>query len=49
MWVIVALSVLALSTFAFNRTRRAGGPSDLGRVTERWLAEHRTHQPGESR
>lgn len=49
MWVIAALSVLAFSTFAFTRTRRVGGPSDLGWVTERWLAEHRANHPGESR
>jgi hypothetical protein len=48
MWVIVALSILALSSFAVHRTRRLGGPSELGWVTERWLAEHRAHQPVES-
>ena len=49
MWVIIALSVLALSIFAVRRTWRSGGTSDLGCVTERWLAEQRAYQAGESR
>jgi hypothetical protein len=49
MWVIVALGVLALSTFVVYRRWHPGGPSDLGWVTERWLAEHRAGQSGESR
>jgi hypothetical protein len=49
MWVIVALGVFALSTFVVHRARRLGTPSDLGSVTERWLVEHRAHQPGDSR
>jgi hypothetical protein len=49
MWVIVALVVLAVSAFAVQRMWRQGGPSDLGWVTERWLAEHRAYEPGESR
>jgi len=49
MWVIVALSVLALSAFAVHRTWRQSGPPDLGWVSDRWLAEHRAYQPGESR
>jgi hypothetical protein len=49
MWVIGALCVLALCTFAVRRMWRPAGPSDLGWVTERWLAEHRANHPGESR
>jgi hypothetical protein len=49
MWVFVGLSVLALGAFAAYRTRRLTDPSDLGWVTERWLAEHRAHQWDESR
>ena len=49
MWVFVALGVLALSTFAVHRMWRQKDPSDLGWVTECWLAEHRAYQPGESR
>jgi hypothetical protein len=35
------LSVLALTVFGIVRRRRPGGPSELGWVTEKWLAEHR--------
>jgi hypothetical protein len=49
MWVIIGLSV-ALSTVILYRyrTRRSSSPPELGWVTERWLAEHRAHQSGES-
>jgi hypothetical protein len=48
MWVIVAMSLLVVSA-AVHRMWRAGGPPDLGSVTERWLVEHRSHRPGEWR
>jgi hypothetical protein len=46
MWVLVASSVLAFAVL-FYRTRRK--PPDLGHVSDRWLAEHRAYQAGESR
>jgi len=49
MWAIIALGLLAVSSFLVHRTWFPGGRSDLGSVTERWLAEHRAHQPGEVR
>ena len=48
MWVIIALSILAAIIVAAHRRWRAGSPPDLGSVTDRWLAEHRTHQEGRS-
>lgn len=47
MWLIIAVSVLGAVEMV-RRTWRAGGPPDLGSVTERWLAEHRAHQQGRS-
>jgi len=40
-WIIIGLSVLALTILWILRRRRPGAPSDLGWVTEKWLAEHR--------
>jgi hypothetical protein len=48
-WVIVGLSVLAVAIFAIVRRWRQGSPSDLGWVTEQWLAEHRHDQSVTSR
>jgi hypothetical protein len=49
MWVVITLSILAVGALAIDRLWRPGGRADLGSVTERWLAEHRAHQPGEVR
>jgi hypothetical protein len=44
-WIVTGLSVLAATVFGIvRRRRRAGGPSDLGWVTEQWLVEHRADQ-----
>jgi hypothetical protein len=49
MWVMVALGILAAAFLKAHRMWRQNNPADLGFVTERWLSEHRAHQPGESR
>lgn len=49
MWVIVAMGVLAVGWLGARRAWRQRDRADMGSVTERWLAEHRSHQPGESR
>jgi hypothetical protein len=48
MWIIVALGLLAIFLKG-HRTWRQSNRADLGFVTERWLADYRAHQPGESR
>jgi hypothetical protein len=49
-WVIVALTVLAVSTLAIlRRTWQEGDLQEWGHVSERWLAEHRNHWSGDSR
>jgi hypothetical protein len=48
-WIVIGLSVLAVAIFGIVRRRRPGGPSDLGWVTEQWLAEHRADQSTVSR
>jgi hypothetical protein len=48
-WIVIGLSVLAVAIFGIVRRRRPGSPSDLGWVTEQWLAEHRADQSAVSR
>lgn len=49
MWAVAALGILAFSFLKAHRVWRQGNQADLGSVTERWLADYRAHQPGESR
>jgi hypothetical protein len=48
-WIVIGLSVLAATLFGIVRRRRPSGSSDLGWVTEQWLAEHRADQSAVSR
>ncbi|HEX2461408.1 MAG TPA: hypothetical protein VHJ58_14785 [Vicinamibacterales bacterium] len=48
-WIIIGLSVLAVAILGIVGRRRPGSPSDLGWVTEQWLAEHRADQSASSR
>jgi hypothetical protein len=48
-WIIIGLSVLVLTVFGMVRSRRPGGRSDLGWVTDEWLAEQRADQSAASR
>lgn len=47
--IVLALSVLAMTTAAVLHRRLAGGPTDLGWVSERWLAEYRADASRPSR
>jgi uncharacterized membrane protein len=47
MWMIVVAGIAVMVVFAFIR-RRFERESDLGSVTERWLAEWRAAQAGDS-
>jgi hypothetical protein len=49
MWVIAALGILAIGTLTLHRTRGRGGLSDLGCVSQHWLAEQRASQLGQPR
>jgi hypothetical protein len=48
-WIIIGSSALAVAIFGVVRRRRRGGPSELGWVTEQWLAEYRADQSAASR
>lgn len=48
MWIVVT-AVVAVVVVAIAGRRRAGAASDLGWVTERWLAVHRADQSSDSR
>ena len=47
-WIVIGLSVLAVAILGIVG-RRPGSPSDLGWVTEQWLAEHRADRSASSR
>lgn len=45
MWIaIVATVVAVIGVVVVSRHRRLGRPSDLGSVSEQWMAEHRAGQ-----
>lgn len=48
MWTIVAGGILVILVVAVIR-RRSANDSDLGWVTERWLAEYRADQAADSK
>jgi hypothetical protein len=48
MWIVVMAGIAVLGIAAAAR-RRAAMSSDLGWVTERWLAEYRANQAGDSK
>jgi hypothetical protein len=48
MWIVVTAAIAVLAIAAAAR-RRAAIASDLGWVTERWLAEYRTSQVADSK
>jgi hypothetical protein len=47
--IVVALSVLVMTIAAVLHKTLAGGPPDLGSVSERWLAEYRADASRPSR
>jgi hypothetical protein len=48
MWIVVMAGIAVLAIAAAVR-RRAAIASDLGWVTERWLAEYRANQVADSK
>jgi hypothetical protein len=50
LWIAAGVGLLALLRLALgSRTRREGGPADLGSVSEHWVAEHRAGQSHDHR
>jgi hypothetical protein len=49
-WIVVGLGVaVALALAAIARSLGRGRQSDLGSVSDHWVAEHRLSQPNDSR
>ena len=44
LWLIVCLVALPVWLIVVALRRRASDPAALGRMSERWLVEHRTSQ-----
>lgn len=47
-WIVLCcLAVLVATAALRGRQSRRGGPSDLGSVSDHWVAEHRQAHPQE--
>jgi len=44
MWTVVGIGVVALVALVLGVTSRLGVRSDLGSVSDQWIAEHRLSQ-----